>query len=304
MKTIRYVAILMTLVHFVVVDVIASFEPFFYEDSPSEVGENFQNTFEAMESSSALNPQEDSNFIVLKKENGSAGNLSTGFEVQDLEKAKEVSTDFQSTGPEVEDRVLTDIQKKSQKILEERLAEDSRKQQMLMLLQEQEYLKMQQKIWKTFEAKANRFGQKQKSSSLQQQRLSQAQSLLGQLQASKNALLEKDKLANDLALKLAKINAQRIATAQRLQVQKAARRSLSGSADSKTKQGSAQLMQARNQEQINTEQFMRLDKQFNIVNGELQNVRNEAESLRAQFQKIQQAIDQQLVQSSVKEEAY
>lgn len=300
MKTIRYVTILMTLVHFVVVDVIASFEPFFYEDSPSEVGENFQNTFEAMESSSALNTQEDSNF----KENGSAGNLSTGFEVQDVEKAKEVSTDFQSTGPEVEDRVLTDIQKKSQKILEERLAEDSRKQQMLMLLQEQEYLKMQQKIWKTFEAKANRFGQKQKSSSLQQQRLSQAQSLLGQLQASKNALLEKDKLANDLALKLAKINAQRIATAQRLQVQKAARRSLSGSADSKTKQGSAQLMQARNQEQINTEQFMRLDKQFNIVNGELQNVRNEAESLRAQFQKIQQAIDQQLVQSSAKEEAY
>jgi chromosome segregation ATPase len=308
MKTMRYAIILFLLARIFVVDVIASFEQFVYEDNPSEVIENFNNAFQVADSSNSFDKQEESedvaDFIVHKKEADSIGKLETGFEAEKIAKTNMVSHDFQSTGPEVEDRILTDIQKNSQKILEERLKEDSRKQHMLAILQEQEYLKMQQKVWKTFKEKADGIRPKRYFSPEKEQKAVQTQSLLQQLQSSKNALLEKDKQANELADKLAKINAQRITIAQRLQVQKAARRSLSDAVNSKTQQGKAQFMQARNQEQINSEQFIRLDKQFNIVNSQLQDVRNQAQIMRGQFQEIQQAIERQLPQTSGKEEAY
>lgn len=308
MKTISYPIILLLLAKIFVVDLIASFEPFVYEDNPSEIVESLHSAFQTTDFSNSFDTKEEredvTDFIAHKKESESLSTLATEFEAEKIAKSKIVSNDFQSTGPEIEDRILTDIQKKSQKILEERLNEDSRKQHMLAILQEQEYLKMQQKVWKNFKVKADGIRQKRYSSPEKEQKAIQAQSLLQQLQTAKNALFEKDKLANDLTDKLAKINAQRINTAQRLQVQRAIRRSLSGAVNQKTQQGSAQFMQARNQEQINSEQFMRLDKQFNSVNSQLQDVRNQAQILKGQFQEIQQAIERQLPQASGKEEAY
>jgi|GEM_PF-4825779 len=287
----------------------AAFEPFVYQDTPFEIDDNFEKTVQAKDFSNYSDAaHRDEGFIPLKQNGEVVEKIDTGvedFQHEKIVQVKEVSPDFKSTGSEAQDRILTDAQKKAQKIFEERLAEDNRKLKILISMQEQEYLKMRQKVWKTFEAKADAAGQKQDFSLVKQQQVEQAQSLLQKLQASKSALLEKEKLANELANQLAKINAHRTIAAQRLQIQKTVRRSLARSVDPKTKQGNARLMHARNREQVNSESFLMLDKQFNDINKQLQDARNAAQDIRGKFQEIQQAIEQQLVPSSSnKEELY
>ena len=236
MKNMNYAMILFFLTKISIAHGESVFESFVYQETPTQIDDIFQ---KAIDSSTSLDKQENSGFVPFKANLKSVGNLDTKFEAVSPEKKIQVSPDFENTGPEVEDRVLTDAQKNSQKIFEERLKEDNRKQKILMALQEQEYLEMRQKVWKAFEEKVDRVGEKRDFSPVKRQKARQAQSLLEQLQALKSALLEKDKLASDLADKLSKINTQRIIAAQPLQMQKITKRSLSGAVNIKTKSGNA-----------------------------------------------------------------